>query len=182
MLPMSDDVVTTHLSTDEGDLAFQKYFVERRCEPVVSAIRFERASTAKAAPGVVAAIKDAATQAVLIAPSNPFLSIDPILALPEIRAALIETHAPVVAVSPLVGGRAVKGPTAKLMVELGLTVTAGSVANHYVGIIDGMLIDERDRPCNLEIPSASADTLMFSLQDRARVATAALALADSVAQ
>jgi LPPG:FO 2-phospho-L-lactate transferase len=181
MLPMSDDPVSTHLSTNEGDLPFQRYFVERRCAPTVNAIRFEGAAAAQAAPGVVEAIQGADTRAVLIAPSNPFLSIDPILAVPGIRAALMKATAPVVAVAPIVGGKAVKGPTAKLMLELGIPVTPRAIADHYRGVIDGLLVDQRDGPENVGIPMGSADTLMVSLKDRARVASAALALADRIA-
>jgi LPPG:FO 2-phospho-L-lactate transferase len=181
MLPMSDDPVSTHLSTNEGDLPFQRYFVERRCAPTVNAIRFEGAAAAQAAPGVVEAILHADTRAVLIAPSNPFLSIDPILAVPGIRAALMNATAPVVAVAPIVGGKAVKGPTAKLMLELGIPVTPRAIADHYHGVIDGLLVDERDGPQSVGIPVATADTLMVSLTDRARVAYAALALADRIA-
>jgi LPPG:FO 2-phospho-L-lactate transferase len=181
MLPMSDDPVSTHLSTSEGDLPFQRYFVERRCAPTVGAIRFEGAAAAQAAPGVVEAILDTDTRAVLIAPSNPFLSIDPILAVPGIRAALMNAAAPVVAVAPIVGGKAVKGPTAKLMLELGIPVTPRAIADHYGGVIDGLLVDERDGSESVGIPTASADTLMVSLKDRARVASAALALADRIA-
>jgi LPPG:FO 2-phospho-L-lactate transferase len=181
MLPMSDNPVSTHLSTNEGDLPFQRYFVERRCAPTVNAIRFEGAAAAQAAPGVVEAIQGADTRAVLIAPSNPFLSIDPILAVPGIRAALMNATAPVVAVAPIVGGKAVKGPTAKLMLELGIPVTPRAIADHYRGVIDGLLVDERDGPESVGIPMASADTLMVSLKDRARVASAALALADRIA-
>ena len=117
----------------------------------------------------------------LIAPSNPFLSIDPILAVPGIRAALMKATVPVVAVSPIVGGKAVKGPTAKLMVELGIPITPRAIADHYRGVIDGLLVDERDGLDGVGIPMAAADTLMVSLKDRARVASAALALADRIA-
>lgn len=178
MLPMSDDPVSTHLMTDEGDLPFQRYFVERRCAPVVRSVRFQGAAEARAAPGLVAAILDADTRAILIAPSNPYLSIDPILALPEIRSALVAAKAPIVAVSPIVGGQAVKGPTAKMMEELGVAITPGSVAAHYADIIDAILLDERDPASDLAIAHASADTLMVTLADRARVARAALELAD----
>jgi LPPG:FO 2-phospho-L-lactate transferase len=181
MLPMSDDPVSTHLDTNEGDLPFQRYFVERRCAPSVNAIRFEGAVGARAAPGVLEAIQAADTRAVLIAPSNPYLSIDPILAVPGIRAALVNATAPVVAVAPIVGGKAVKGPTAKLMLELGIPVTPRAIAHHYGGVIDGLLVDERDGPESVGIPMASTDTLMVSLKDRARVASAALALADRIA-
>jgi LPPG:FO 2-phospho-L-lactate transferase len=178
MLPMSDDPVSTHLSTDEGDLPFQRYFVERRCAPVVRSVRFEGAAEAAAAPGVVESILDADTRAILIAPSNPYLSIDPILALLDIRAALVAAKAPVVAVSPIVGGQAVKGPTAKLMEELGVAITPGAIAEHYADIIDAILVDERDPVPDLKIAHTSADTLMVTLADRARVAQSALELAD----
>jgi LPPG:FO 2-phospho-L-lactate transferase len=175
MLPMSDDPVATHLTTDEGDLPFQRYFVERRCAPAVSAIRFEGAAEAEPAPGVIAAIERA--DAILVAPSNPYLSVDPILALPAIRAALANAKAPVVAVSPIVGGTAVKGPTAKLMGELGVEVSNAAIAAHYAGILDGLLLDARDGGAGLEIAFAETDTLMHSREDKARVAQAALDLA-----
>jgi LPPG:FO 2-phospho-L-lactate transferase len=180
ILPMSDDSVSTHLTTDEGELPFQRYFVERRCSPRVIGIRFAGASTAKANDAAVAAIRASTTRAVLIAPSNPFLSIDPILALPEIGAALRDTKVPVVAVSPLIAGQAVKGPTTKLMLELGLPVSAAAIANHYADILDGMLIDERDADGEFLIATARADILMVSLEDRVRVAAAAVAFADSI--
>ena len=178
ILPMSNDAVATHVLTEEGELDFQHYFVKRRCEPVVRAIRFAGAPSARAAPGVMDALSDPHARAILIAPSNPFLSIDPILAVPSIRLALMQTCVPVVAVSPLVAGDAVKGPTAKLMRELGLEVSASTVAQHYGDLIDGMLIDERDPPSVLELAHARTDTLMKTLDDRARVARAALELAD----
>ena len=112
MLPMSDNAVGTHLETDEGVLPFQRYFVERRCAPVVKQVSFEGAGQAVPAPGVLDAILADDTVAILIAPSNPYLSVDPILAVPGIRDALRAARAPVVAVSPIVGGDAVKGPTA----------------------------------------------------------------------
>lgn len=178
MLPMSDDVVATHLDTDEGDLPFQRYFVERRCAPAVSAIRFEGAPAAKPAPFVLDALGDPRLRAILIAPSNPYLSIDPILAVPGITQALRDATAPVVAVSPIVGGKAVKGPTAKLMAELGVAVTPASIAAHYAGVVDGLLVDDRDGAVSIDLPIASADTLMVTLADRSRVASAALTLAD----
>jgi len=181
VLPMSDDPVSTFLATDEGELAFQNYFVARRCEPVVRNIRFEGAVSARPAPGVVEAIVDPATRAVLIAPSNPYLSVDPILAVPGIPEALRGATAPVVAVSPIVGGTAVKGPTAKLMAELGIEITSSSIAQHYHGIIDGLLVDRQDGSAGLsEIAVAEDDTMMRDLADRARVAQAALDLAYSI--
>lgn len=178
LLPMTDDRVATMLDTDEGELSFQHYFVARRCEPKVRRIRFEGDSGARPAPGVIEALH--AADAVLIAPSNPFLSVDPLLAVPGIREALAEVAAPVVAISPLVGGKAVKGPTAKLMAELGIGIEAAAIARHYKGAIDAILVDERDEPGSLDLPSARADTLMISLEDRIRVARAALDLAASL--
>jgi LPPG:FO 2-phospho-L-lactate transferase len=144
----------------------------------VRAVSFDGAAEAQPAAGVIESIRDA--DAVIVAPSNPFLSVDPILAVPAIRQALIGTAAPVVAVSPVIGGKAVKGPTAKMMAELGFEVSAETVARHYAGMIDALLVDERDPRADLPIPHDRADTLMTSLDDRIRVACAALALADRV--
>jgi LPPG:FO 2-phospho-L-lactate transferase len=177
ILPMTENPVWTRLGTDEGELDFQQYFVARRCQPVVHRISFGGAEAARPGPGVIEAITDPTTSAILIAPSNPFLSIDPILAVPGIREALQSAAAPVVAVSPLVGGQAVKGPTAKLMNELGLEVSVEAVARHYGDVIDGILVDERDPPAALAVASARADTMMRTLDDRIRVAQAALDLA-----
>lgn len=178
ILPMSNDRVATRLDTDEGDLDFQHYFVARRCVPKVTRIRFDGAETAQPAPGVIAAIMDA--DAVLVAPSNPFLSVDPLLAVPGIRAALVATAAPVVAVSPIVGGKAVKGPTAKLMEELGIRLVNASIAAHYGDCIDGLVVDEGDdAPKGLAI--AWTDTLMHDDADKARVAQVALDLAAKIA-
>lgn len=178
ILPMSNDRVATQLDTDEGRLDFQQYFVARRCAPRVSQIRFDGADSARPAPGVIAAIANA--DAVLVAPSNPFLSVDPLLAVPGIRDALVATTAPVVAVSPIIGGKAVKGPTAKLMEELGIRLANASIAAHYVGIIDGLVIDHGDdAPDGLAI--ARTDTLMREDADKARVAQVALELAARIA-
>ena len=181
ILPMSDAPIATHLETDEGLLPFQRYFVERRCAPVVSRILFDGAQMATPAPGVIEAILADETEAILIAPSNPYLSVDPVLAVPGIRAALCGARAPVIAVSPIVGGDAVKGPTAKLMRELGIAVSAQAVRAHYGDVLDGMLVDERDGVIGLDLPHVALDTLMTSLDDRARVARAALKLALNLA-
>jgi LPPG:FO 2-phospho-L-lactate transferase len=182
ILPMSDAPVQTVLTTDEGELPFQRYFVERRCEPRVRAIRFEGASDAEPAPGVVEAICDPSNRAILIAPSNPYLSVDPILAVPGIRAALSAASVPIVAVTPIIGGAAVKGPTAKLMNELGIEVSPAAIAAHYDGLIDALLVDERDSAISIDVPHAFADTMMTTLDDRARVASAALDLAATFAK
>lgn len=177
ILPMSDESVATHLDTDEGSLEFQRYFVERQCRPAVSAVRFAGAETARAAPGVVQAILSA--DAVFLAPSNPYLSIDPILAVGEIARALEETKAPVIAISPIVGGTAVKGPTAKLMAELGVAPDNDAIAAHYAPLLDAMLHDDSD-PAPAGLPASATATLMRDLGDRTRVARAAIALAEQL--
>lgn len=178
ILPMSNDSIVTQLETDEGLLDFQHYFVARRCAPKVSRIRFDGAEAARPAPDVIAAI--AGADAVVVAPSNPFLSIDPLLGVPGIRSALAQTAAAVVAVSPIIGGKAVKGPTAKLMEELGIRLANASIAAHYADFIDGLVIhDDDDAPAGIAI--ARTDTLMRDDDDKARVAQAALDLAASIA-
>ncbi len=178
ILPMSDMPVATCLSTDEGVLEFQRYFVERRCAPRVKSIEFRGSRQARAAPGVVEAIMHADT--ILIAPSNPYLSVDPLLAIADIHEALLQCAAPVVAVSPIIGGKAVKGPTAKLMEELGIPVDNGAIARHYAGIISGLLIDSADATPD-GVAVAHTNTLMRDSADRIRVALAALNLAHSIA-
>ena len=178
ILPMSDDLVATMVETDMGEVEFQRYFVEQQCMPVVRSVAFRGAENARPTGGIVDAI--AAAEAILIAPSNPYLSIDPILAIAPIADALRQTPAPVVAVSPLVGGKAVKGPTAKLMKELGVQVSNASIAAHYQGIIDGMIINDGDDAPH-EIATATTSTLMITMEDRERVARSGLALAKSIA-
>ncbi len=171
IMPMSEQPVATHVRTARGWIEFQHYFVRQRCEPIVHGIAFQGATEALPAPGVVSAIIQA--EVILIAPSNPLLSIDPLLAVPGIRAALAEASAPVVAVSPIIGGQAIKGPTAKLMKEMGQEVSNTAIARHYQGVIDGLVIDTGD-----EAPEGIAiertDTMMRTDQDKARVAKVAL--------
>ncbi len=144
ILPMSDDPVRTIVETDEGVLPFQRYFVGRRAEPKVRALRYEGADRARPNSQVMAALEDPALEAVILCPSNPWLSVAPLLAMPQLAAALRATQAPVIAVSPIVGGQALKGPTAKLMLELGLPASAVSVARYYAGLIDGFVLDTVD--------------------------------------
>src|SRR5258708_1337514 len=144
LLPMSDDPVRTRLRTPEGWLDFQDYFVRLRCAPVIDRLDFVGAATARPHPDFLAALADPGLRAVVICPSNPFISIDPILAVPGIRAALRGCPAPVIAVSPIIAGQAVKGPTAKMMAELGLPVDAAAVARHYGDILDLSIADEED--------------------------------------
>jgi LPPG:FO 2-phospho-L-lactate transferase len=174
VLPMSDDAVASWVETDEGLLSFQRYFVGRQCQPAVRSISFSGAAAARPAPGVIEAI--GAADVVVIAPSNPWLSIDPIVAVPAIRQALIDTPAPVIVVSPLVEGKAVKGPTAKLMAELGLAVNNQTIARHYQDWANAMIVHGGDAAPR-DLPVGRTDTLMHDRQDRERVARAALDLA-----
>jgi LPPG:FO 2-phospho-L-lactate transferase len=172
LLPASDDRVRTRLETDRGWLDFQDYFVRLRCEPAVRRLEFAGADSARANPDVLAALADPGLQAVIICPSNPFISIDPILAIPGMRQALRACRAPIVAVSPIIGGKAVKGPTAKMMAELGLPVDAAAVARHYRDFLDIYIADETDRDAvsGLDIPIVLAPTLMVTLEDREALA------------
>jgi LPPG:FO 2-phospho-L-lactate transferase len=179
ILPMSDDAVRTIVSTPEGDLSFQDYFVRARCVPAVRRLRFAGADGARIAPGIEQALGEAQLRAIIIAPSNPYLSIDPILALAGMRAALRAARIPIIAVTPIIGDAAVKGPTAKIMAELGLCPSPLTVAEHYDGLIDGFVLDARDARLapRLRVPVQVCDTLMSSLEDRERVAHCVLEFA-----
>lgn len=176
LLPMSDDAVRTIVDTDEGSLPFQHYFVRRRCEPRLRGVRFDGADRAHPARELLALAHDRTLRAVVLCPSNPWLSVDPLLALPGVREALAACPVPVVAVSPLVAGRAVKGPAAKLMAELGLAVSHRSIAQHYTGLVDVLVVDA-DEP-GLAQPGGPrivlAPTLMQTLEDRERLARTVL--------
>src|SRR5207248_5451878 len=165
LLPASDDPVRTRLQTPEGWLDFQDYFVRLRCEPVIDRIEFAGAADARPCPDILSAFADRHLRAVVICPSNPFISIDPILAIPGVRAALRDCAAPIVAVSPIIGGKAIKGPTAKMMQELGLPVDAAAVAYHYRDVVDVYVADEEDAAAitDLDLPVVLARTLMQSL-------------------
>jgi LPPG:FO 2-phospho-L-lactate transferase len=180
IVPMSDEPVRTRVQTCEGELAFQDYFVRRRCAPQVLGIRFEGATGARPCVATVAALA-AHPAAVILCPSNPYLSIDPILSVPGLRGLLRGCGAPVIAVSPLVGGEAVKGPTAKIMRELGVPLTAAAIARHYAGLLDGLVVDQRDPQagdlgCRVHV----ADTLMKSLEDRENLAREVLQFATRI--
>jgi LPPG:FO 2-phospho-L-lactate transferase len=184
VVPMTDDVVRTRLRTDEGWLDFQDYFVRRRCAPRVLEVVYDGAATARAHADVLAALGDPRLRAVVICPSNPFLSIEPILAVPDLREAIARAAAPVVAVSPIVGGHAVKGPTAKMMSELGLEVNAVTVARRYQELLDAYVLDRVDaaQAAKLGLPVTVAHTLMTTLADRENLARHALASADALAK
>ncbi|MBV8748047.1 MAG: 2-phospho-L-lactate transferase [Xanthobacteraceae bacterium] len=182
VVPMSDHIVRTRVKSDHGWLDFQDYFVRHQCAPVVEGFLFAGVESAAPAPDFLAALRDPALRAVVICPSNPFISIDPILSLRGIRDALQTAAAPVVAVSPIIGGQAVKGPTAKMMRELGLSVTAATAGERYADFIDGYVVDDRDaRGLNLPgVAIRAAKALMETLDDRRQLATAVLDLADEL--
>jgi LPPG:FO 2-phospho-L-lactate transferase len=182
LLPMSDDPVRTMVETAEGTLPFQRYFVARRCEPVVRRIFFEGADRARPNPSILSALGSPDLGLVVICPSNPYLSVDPILAMPGLRQAIADCAAPVVAVSPLIGGQAVKGPTAKIMTELGMPLTQASIARHYDGLIDGIMIDKADEAEALSLPvtTRTTRTLMTSIEDRERLAREVIEFGNSL--
>ena len=179
LLPMSDDRVRTRLRTEEGWLDFQDYFVRLHSEPVVREIVYAGASEARANPDFLAALLNDDLELVVVCPSNPFLSVDPMLSLPGVRDALRSCRAPVAAVSPIIGGKAVKGPTAKIMAELGLPIGAAAIARHYVDILDLFVADEADADivAELEIPVILTRTLMVTLEDRDALARGVLTAA-----
>lgn len=142
ILPMSNQAVRTVVQTPAGELAFQEYFVKHRTQPVITGLRFIGADTAQPAPGVVEALQQA--EAIIFCPSNPWLSLDPILAVPSLRQLIANQPIPKIGVSPIVSGRAIKGPTAKIMTELGLEVSPLAVAQHLGDLLTGWVIDETD--------------------------------------
>jgi len=179
--PMSDDRVRSIVDTDEGELAFQHYFVRRRAEPRFRAIRFEGVEAASPSAAFLQALGDPALEAIIFCPSNPVLSIAPILALPGIRARLEARKVPIVAVSPFIGGKAIKGPAAKIMEEIDIATTPAGLAHYYGGLVDGIVIDHVDQ--DDPVPDAAlcvTDTLMRGLEDQQRLAAETLAFARSL--
>ena len=185
IVPASDDEVATIVVTATGRIPFQEYFVHRQCRPEVTGFEFAGAVAASASPAVAAAFATDRVRSVIFCPSNPFVSIAPILAVPAIRRCLEQGSFPVVAVSPIVGGRALKGPAAKMMRELGLPPTASAVAGHYRGLVDAMVIDEADhgeadgiRRLGQEV--LVTGTVMRSAADRRRLALEVIAFAEGL--
>jgi LPPG:FO 2-phospho-L-lactate transferase len=156
VLPMTDDVVATKVLTTEGELDFQDYFVRRRCEPEVKGVRFAGIETTLPSPDADAALRDA--EGIVIAPSNPFVSVEPILALPGLREAVASR--PAVAVSPIVGGQAIKGPAAKMLRELGQDVSAAGVARRYAGLVGGFVMDRQDASLEGEVSALGFETVL----------------------
>jgi LPPG:FO 2-phospho-L-lactate transferase len=184
VVPMTDDRVRTVVRSGGLSLAFQDYFVRFRCEPKVDALVFEGAETARYARAVDA-LTGGAPVSVIVCPSNPYLSIDPILSLPGLRTAIRALGGPVIAVSPIVAGSAIKGPAAKIMLELGREPSAIAVASHYAGLIDGFVLDERDRASAHEIEARGiavrvAPSIMTTDEERVALARVCLDFADDL--
>ena len=181
ILPMSDDRVRTYVDTNQGEMPFQEYFVLHRCQPQVKRFRFEGTHAAQPAAGVIEAI--ASADVVIFCPSNPWVSLDPILSIAAIANAV--RAKPVVGVSPIVGGKALRGPAAKMFHELGIEPSALSVADHFRAYLNGFIIDVEDRSFvqsiqGLGLEVLVTDTVMNSTEDRTHLAQEALALAASL--
>jgi len=175
ILPATDDPVRTHVTTPAGTFPFQEWFVGRRHEDDVDTVSYEGAGTAEPAPGLVEAIRDA--DRLVLAPSNPYVSLGPILAVPAIRAALAGRSAPCVAVSPLVGGRAVKGPLDRMLTRMAGGTSPAHVARCYKGLIDALVIDRADAPASTDVPLVVTETLMTDRDAARRLAGAVLEVA-----
>ena len=181
VVPMSDQPIRSIVETDEGDIAFQSYFVERRCEPVMKGLRFEGARDATPAPEFGRALHDAST--LVFCPSNPWLSVDPILSIPGVRKAVQSFPGRRLAVSPIVGGKALKGPAAKIMSELGYEVSAVGIASYYRNLVDTLVIDEADRELApsieaLGLSTHTTGTVMLTLEDKISLAREISRIAD----
>jgi LPPG:FO 2-phospho-L-lactate transferase len=165
VLPMTDSPVRTIVDTDEGELAFQEYFVHRHCEPRVKGFRFDGVEVAEPVIGAREAIESA--DAIVICPSNPWVSVDPILRV------IKKINKPVIAVSPIIGGQTVKGPAAKMYTELGIEPSALAVAEHYKNLLSGFVLDNVDKKLSDKIQSNTlvTNTLMNNHTDRAKLAT-----------
>ena len=175
--PMSDDPVRTLVNTDAGQLAFQHYFVREQCAPRVISFDFAGSASAEASVLLQTALARTDLKAVVICPSNPFISIDPMLAIDGVADALRAVRVPVVAVSPIVGGNAIKGPAAKMLEELGRDVSALGIAAHYGNLIDGFVIDELDEALAAQLaplPVLVTNTMMTTDQHRTELANKVL--------
>jgi LPPG:FO 2-phospho-L-lactate transferase len=172
LLPATDERLRTWLATPAGELPFQEWFVARGHRDEVDGVRFEGAEAARPAPGVLEALE--AADLVAIAPSNPFVSVGPILAVPAIRAALERRTVPAVAVSPLIDGRAVRGPAARMLARMAGGTSPAHVAAQYEGLIDALVIDEADADAETGVRTIVTRTLMDGAEGRRRVAEAVL--------
>lgn len=172
ILPATDDRLRTHVVTDAGRFPFQEWFVGRRHADDVFEVDVEGADAARPAPDVVGAIEGA--DVILLAPSNPYLSIGPILAVTAIRSALEQRSVPCLAVSPLVGGAAVTGPVARMLSRMSGGTAPAHVARCYEGVIDALVVDEADAPADADVPLHVTSTLMRDRDTERRLATVVL--------
>lgn len=175
VVPMSDQPVRTMVVIEKGEMPFQEYFVKNRCMPIINGFRYDGIKQASPSPKLLEALIDPALEIVIICPSNPFISIDPILELPGLRQVLKSCRAPVLAVSPIVEGQALKGPASKMLRELHHEPNASSIANHYGKILDAFVIDKKDHNLAEKINKNGHEVLvtqiiMNSLDDRVRLA------------
>ena len=179
-MPMTDDDVRAQVNTADGWLEFHRYFVERQCRPEVRGFAFAGLDAAHPHPDFIEIIGRKELRAIVICPSNPFVSIETIMALPGVRQALRDCEAPVIAVAPVIGAKAVKGPTAKMMQELGLEVSAAAVARLYEDFLDGYVVDHADAAltASLDMRTVATEALLISLADRENLARAVLQPAD----
>ena len=181
ILPATSDRLRTVVQTDAGELAFQEYFVRRRAADQVRSLRFDGADRAAPSPGVIEAIE--AADVIVIAPSNPFLSIEPVFAVPGVKRAMRESPAPVAAISPIIGGSAVKGPAAEILASLGHDVSALGVARLYAETADVFILDEADAVLAGQVESetglrcVAVPTLMSGAAEKRALAEATLAAA-----
>jgi LPPG:FO 2-phospho-L-lactate transferase len=179
IVPMTDQPVRTMVQSDGGWLPFQDYFVRLRCAPRVTGFRFAGVAIATPSAGFLQALTDPALAAIVICPSNPFVSVDPILSVTGVRELLARRRAPLVAVSPIVGGKAIKGPALKMLQELGLDPSARGVARLYGKLLDGFVIDHQDAAVRGDIEALGmavhvADTIMTDPAAQARLAETVL--------
>jgi LPPG:FO 2-phospho-L-lactate transferase len=182
VLPMTDDRVRTIVHSGDERYPFQDYFVRLKCAVPVTRLSFDGATLARPSHEILAALTDAALAAIILCPSNPYLSVDPILAVPGLREQIRSARVPVVAVSPIIGGAAVKGPAAKIMAELGCESSVATIAEHYRGLISGLMIDHVDAPLARRVEASGVRVctgamLMRDGADRARLAAECLAFA-----
>jgi LPPG:FO 2-phospho-L-lactate transferase len=185
VLPMSDDAVRTIVHSAEGDLTFQEYFVGRHCDVPVTGFAFAGIERARPTAEVMATLRSADLEAIVLCPSNPFVSIDPILSLPGMRRLIADAGVPVIAVSPIIGGAAVKGPAAKMMRELDFDPSAATVAAHYRGLIIGFVMDTADTALAPAVDAQGmtvklAETLMRNRADQLRLAQECVTFARSL--
>ena len=187
IVPMTDHRVSTIVDTEEGDFFFQDYFVRLRCKPAFTGVHYKGLEDAKPAPLLSDVLRKSKLKAIIFCPSNPFLSIDPILNVPGVTEAISQNDVPIIAISPIIGGLAVKGPAAKMMAELALPVSPLGIAQHYCKFINGLVIDTKDANFADEIMAAGVgvhvtNTIMNSARTESNLAQETLQFAMSLSR